>query len=419
MGAMADDEPTDRPERSTATPGPSAQQWWADDADGDWPAAPPPPAPTAPSARRRERRWPVVLASALVAAVVSAAVAVPVALRAADDGDTEQVARPVSDGEAGDGDVDVAPRPSGDVEQMGIEQIAAQVLPSVAKVDVRDGGQRGSGSAVVLRRDGYLVTNAHVVGDADEVEVTFGDGRPVPAEVVGTAAFTDVAVVRVEQRGLPAATFAEEPPVVGRPTVAIGSPFGLDATVTSGIVSALERDLQTPDPSVTLSGLVQTDAAINPGNSGGALVDDVGRVIGMNTAIVSGTPSNSGVGFAIPSSIVVPIAQRLIADGEVVPGFLGIRGEDVSPEVARQFDTAAGAVVVEVVDGTPADTAGLRQGDIVVTLDGAPIGSMVELSSIVQRSSPGEQVTLGVVRDGDESDVSVTLGERPAQQGQG
>ena len=385
----------------------------------DWPTVPlvPPPARWDGDARavnrgtpgRRSGVWPAALISAVVSALVATAIAVP-ATRSAITGSPESAGTGVASTDTASTDDGGPPALTSD--RVGdIEAIAASVLPSVARIDVPGPGQ-ASGSAVVLRDDGYLVTNAHVVGDATDVQVTFGDGRAREAEVVGTAAFTDLAVVRVDETDLPAATFTEDTPSVGALTVAIGSPFGLDATVTSGIVSALDRDLATAE--VQLSGLIQTDAAINPGNSGGALVNRRGQVIGINTAILSSSQSNSGVGFAIPAGIVATISDKLIREGEVVPAFLGIQGEDVTPEVAERFDTQAGAVVLRVYGDTPAADGGLQEGDVIVALEGNEVSSMVQLSSAIQRRDPGETVTLRVVRDGEERDLEIKLTERPS-----
>ena len=384
----------------------------------DWPTAQVlPPPPTASAAPPKARLWPAVLIAAVVSALVAAGVSIPLvrgAVEQAENQNGQAVAQSTAT------DPGTAPRSTGGAEASGqldarsgalsVEVIAARVLPSVAKVDV-GGPIGGSGSAVVYREDGYLVTNSHVVGDANEVRVTFADGQPRSADVVGTASFTDIAVIKVDATGLPAPVFATEPPRVGRLAVAIGSPFGLDATVTSGIVSALDRELAADQ--VTLSGLIQTDAAINPGNSGGALVDDEGQIIGINTAILSSSRSNSGVGFAIPASIVVPIADKVIAQGDVIPAFLGINGDDVTPEVAESFGTTAGAVAVRVLEGTPAAEAGLQEGDIITGIDDTDIESMIQLSSEIQRRTPGETVTLDIVRDGETMQLEVTLTERP------
>lgn len=295
-----------------------------------------------------------------------------------------------------------------------VEVIAEAVLPSVAQVQAGP----GTGSAVILSSDGYLITNAHVVGDAREVGVTLADGQPRPAEVVAAAPFADIAVLRVDETGLPAAEFAEEPPNVGGPAVAIGSPFGFDATVTSGVVSALNRTLPADQRGeVVLSDLIQTDAAINPGNSGGPLVNASGEVMGINTAIVSQTGTDAGIGFAIPSATAVNIAERLISEGEVVPAFLGIQGEDLDRGAAQQFDlgVAAGAVVREVFPDSPADEAGLTQGDIIIGIDGAEVESMFDLAGRIRITEPGTEVELRYVRDGQEQTTSVELIEDPGQ----
>jgi S1-C subfamily serine protease len=281
------------------------------------------------------------------------------------------------------------------------------VLPSVAQVEV---GQ-GAGSAVIYRADGYLVSNNHVVAQGNgDVQVILADGRRRDAEIIGTAPFTDLAVLRIDEEGLPAATFSSDLPEIGSTAVAVGSPFGLDATVTAGVISATDRELQGGGES--LGGLIQTDAAINPGNSGGALADDHGRVIGINTAILSGSGTSSGVGFAVPSASVTAVADQLIETGEVRPGFLGINGQDVSPEAADAFSVPEGAVIVEVVPGSAADDAGLQAEDVIVALDGEPIDSMLGLSSRVLVRQPGDEVTIRFVRDGQEREVTVTLGER-------
>jgi S1-C subfamily serine protease len=266
---------------------------------------------------------------------------------------------------------------------------------------------------VIYREDGYLVTNFHVIADAQQVDVTLADGQTRTAQVVGSAPFSDLAVLRIDEQGLPAATFADDIPDVGSTAVAVGSPFGLDATVTAGVISATDRALQ--DQSTSLTGLIQTDAAINPGNSGGALADDRGRVIGINTAILSGSGTNSGVGFAVPSSSVVPLVDQIIETGEVNPGYLGIEGGDIPPETAEAFDITQGALIVDVVPGAPAAEAGLQPEDIIVEFDGQEIGSMGQLSSQVMLRQPGDEVTVTYVRDGEQRQITVTLDARPAE----
>jgi len=369
--------------------------------------------PTLPPPPPRRRRRPPVIVLILLVALIAAAIAYPAGRRAAEQQATTPTAQ-VDDAPVQDNAPSVLDAPS------PVPEIARTVLPSVARVEV---GQ-GSGSAVIYREDGYLVTNNHVVtGGAQaqangvespsgrpEVQVVLADGRRRDAEVVGTAPFTDLAVLKIDEQGLPAATFSSEVPGIGTTAVAIGSPFGLDATVTAGVISATDRELPAGEES--LGGLIQTDAAINPGNSGGALADDRGRIIGINTAILSGSGTNSGVGFAVPATSVTAVADQLIETGEVRPGFLGIEGEDVLPEAAEAFGVPEGAVIADIVPGSAADDAGLQAEDVIIALDGEPIDSMLGLSSRILVHQPGDQVTIRFVRDGQEQETTVTLGER-------
>lgn len=364
----------------------------ADTTDVRPPTLPPPPPP------RRRGPWTIVLI--LLVALVAAAIAYPAGRRAAEQQATAPTAQ-VEDAPAQDDAPAVLNAPS------PVPEIARTVLPSVAQVEVG----RGAGSAVIYRTDGYLVTNNHVVAQGDgDVQVILADGRRRDAEVVGTAPFTDLAVLKIDEEGLPAATFSSDVPEIGSTAVAVGSPFGLDATVTAGVISGTDRELQGGGES--LGGLIQTDAAINPGNSGGALADDHGRVVGINTAILSGSGTNAGVGFAVPATSVTAVANQLIETGEVRPGFLGINGQDVSAEAAEAFGVPEGAVIVDVVPGSAADDAGLQPEDVIVALDGEPIDSMLGLSSRILVRQPGDEVTIGFVRDGQEREATVTLGER-------
>jgi putative serine protease PepD len=374
------------------------------------PVDPRPPTLPPPPPERRRRRFPLLLLLLLVA-LAAAAIAYPAGRRSVLTQDAPENEAPGQEQQALGGQ-DQAPAeqeaPAVLDAPSPVPEIAKAVLPSVARVDV---GQ-GSGSAVIYRPDGYLVTNNHVVAGAQQVEVTLADGQRRSAEVVGTAEFSDLAVLRIDERDLPAATFADEIPEVGSTAVAIGSPFGLDATVTAGVISAHDRELQGGGAS--LGGLIQTDAAINPGNSGGALADDRGRVVGINTAILSESGTNAGVGFSVPSTSVVPLADQIIETGSVNPGYLGIRGGDVQPEAAEAFDVTEGAVVVEVTPGTPADEAGLQPEDIIVEFDGQEIDSMLALHTRVLIHQPGDEVTITYFRDGERQQTTVTLDERPA-----
>lgn len=354
---------------------------------------------------RRSGTGRAVLASALVSAVVAAAVTAvlvpPLVDATAPEAPDPTAAEPAAE----------AP-PTPDLSELeadtSVEVIAEAVLPSVAQVEA----PTGTGSAVIFTSDGYLITNAHVIGDAAQVSVTLADGQPRPAEVVASAPFADIAVLRVDEEGLPVAAFAEEVPNVGAPAVAIGSPFGFDATVTAGVVSAQNRTLPADRRGeVVLSDLIQTDAAINPGNSGGPLVNAEGEVMGINTAIVSRTGTDAGIGFAIPAGTAVSIAERLIEEGEVVPAFLGIEGANLDPRAAQQFDldVAAGAVVRAVEPGSPADEAGLQQGDIITAIDGVEISEVFDLVGRIRVTEPGATIEITFVRDGEERSTTAEL----------
>jgi S1-C subfamily serine protease len=329
-----------------------------------------------------------------------------------------------------DGGSNSAPSISVDGEaSSNVPAVAEAVTPSVVRIDVPGGvpgaggpggGQPALGSGVIYRSDGYVITNNHVIGDAEEVMVRLASGDVLDAEVVGTDPLNDLAVVRVDRDGLPAINVRGEDDnlLVGETVIAIGSPFGLDASVTTGIISGLNRDLQVPDDEGLVNSIpavIQTDAAINPGNSGGALVDGEGRLVGINTAILSRTGGNQGVGFAVPGEQAVTSAEQIIDQGFVRHPLLGISGIDVSPEVAEEFglDASQGAVVDAVQEGTGAEEAGVRPGDIITAVDGETLATMAELVAEVRSRAPGDEVELTLVRDGEELELSVTLSERP------
>jgi serine protease Do len=301
-------------------------------------------------------------------------------------------------------------------EDEPVAQVASQVGPSVVQVNVED----GVGSGVIYRRDGYIITNNHVVEGASDVSVAFADGTTEPAEVVGRDPDTEIAVIRVDRNDLPAASFNEdEDLVVGQLAVAIGSPSGFEATVTSGVISGLGRDFP---PEFTggvlersLVDLIQTDAAISPGNSGGALADRDGEIIGINVAYLP--PAETGavnIGFAIPSDTAVSVADQLIETGEVSSPYLGVYTTDLTPEVADRFDLPvdSGAIVERVEPGSAADEAGVSRGDIIVALGDAPIENSGDLLGALRDYQPGDTVDLTVVRDSGEETLEVTLGER-------
>jgi serine protease Do len=307
-----------------------------------------------------------------------------------------------------------------------VAKVASRVGPSVVQVNVRAvretplGTQRGEGlgSGVIYRRDGYIVTNNHVIEGATGVNVAFADGTIEDASIVGTDPNTEIAVIKVNRNGLPAATFEDgDAPVVGQLAVAIGSPSGFESTVTSGVVSGVGREFP---PELTLGGtaarsaltdLIQTDAAISPGNSGGALADRDGEIIGINVAYLP--PAETGavnLGFAVPSDT----ADQLIEKGKVTTPYLGVLTTDLSPEDAGRFDLPvdSGALVEQVVPGTPAREAGVRKGDIITALGDARIASYGDLLGALRDHEPGDRVTLMIFRNGEDKKLEVTLGER-------
>jgi serine protease Do len=310
-----------------------------------------------------------------------------------------------------------------------IDEAAAEVEPSVVQVNVEEIRRtlfgprelRGLGSGVIYREDGYIITNAHVVEGADEVNVAFADGSTERGRVVGTDAFTDIAVVKVDRGGLPAADFAEELELrVGELVLAVGSPSGFESTVTAGVVSGLDREIP---PQLTgtgyqipsLTGLIQTDAAISPGSSGGALANRSGEIIGINVAYLPPQTGAESIGFAIPASVATSVADQLIETGEVREPFLGIVPVDLTRQEAELYglDVPSGALVARVEPGSPADEAGLRRGDIIVALDGKEIRSSGDLYAALRDYQPGDEVSVAVVRDGERRTFDVTLGERP------
>jgi putative serine protease PepD len=295
-----------------------------------------------------------------------------------------------------------------------IADLYKRVSPSVVEIQTQTasntpfGQQRGAGTGTgwVYDEAGHIITNEHVIEGATRVTVKFADGTEEQAKVVGTDRSTDVAVLELDNAskapaplGLGSAKSLE----VGDPVVAIGSPFGLQGTLTSGIVSALDRTITAPD-GFTIDGAIQTDAALNPGNSGGPLLDEEGHVVGVNSQIASETGANNGVGYAIPIETVKSVADQLIQSGSVKHAFLGVRISDGN----------GGARIEEVSDGTPAARAGLQVGDLVMGVDGQRVRSAAELSGAVASHQPGDELRLEVKRNGKARTVTVTLGTRPS-----
>lgn len=273
----------------------------------------------------------------------------------------------------------------------------------------------GMGSGVIVRPDGYILTNNHVIEDADELTVQLFDGRKVRGTVVGTDPQTDLAVVKIDVPGLKAANFGQVDDVrVGDWALAIGSPFGLEQTVTAGIISGKNRVQGIIAGGDGFEDFLQTDAAINPGNSGGALVNLRGELIGINTAILSRTGASAGIGFAIPVSLARPVLDSIIETGTVQRGFLGAEVVDVTPDRVRDFDLKVdtGALVGGVLQGQPADEAGLQPGDVVIGLDGKPCRGGTQLRNFIAGRRPGSTVTMDIDRNGKRLQLRVTLEER-------
>jgi putative serine protease PepD len=292
-----------------------------------------------------------------------------------------------------------------------VSALYERVSPGVVSVEVTTAGGGGTGSGFVLDRDGYILTNDHVVDGAQTVRVRFGEGAPVTARVIGVDQSTDLALLKIDPAGrklTPLALGSSKGLKVGQPAIAIGSPFRLEGTLTTGVVSALGRTIQAPN-NFSIDNVVQTDAAINPGNSGGPLLDASGKVVGINAQIATSTQSNSGVGFAIPIDTAKQLLPQLKTGQAIKRGYLGIQTTDAT--------TGSGAVVAELVPGGPAADAGLRTGDRIVAVDGKRVAQADDVVTAVAGAKPGHEVKLGVVRDGDQRDVTVTLGTRPASAG--
>ncbi len=275
--------------------------------------------------------------------------------------------------------------------------------------------RRGMGSGVIVREDGYVLTNNHVVEGADEVRVQLSDGRTVSGEIVGTDPETDLAVLKIDATGLQPAPLGNSEAIrVGDWVLAVGSPFGLDQTVTAGIISGKNRVQGIVGDGRGFEDFLQTDAAINPGNSGGPLVNLKGELIGINTAILSRTGGSAGVGFAIPVSLAKPVLTSIIETGEVRRGFLGAQVGDVNPDIVEEYNLQVdrGALISGVVDDQPADKAGLMPGDVVTKVNGREVRSGTQVRNFVASQSPGSVVEMEVDRDGETLQVEVTLGER-------
>lgn len=319
------------------------------------------------------------------------------------------------------------------IAQGSVIDVAKKVQPAIVGIEVRtkpktelyhgiktQGHEAQSvGSGVVMRSDGYIMTNNHVVKDAGNILVTIGDDK-VPAEVVGVDPNSDIAVIKVRKADLTVARFgAAKSLQVGELAVAIGSPFGFQHSVTAGVISALNRNVTVGgdiDRPKTYTNLIQTDAAINPGNSGGALINQKGEVVGINTLIYSTNGVSQGIGFAIPVETAQRVADDLIDRGHVQYPFIGIEGQTVDPGLAKTRDLSVdqGAVVVKIFPGGPAEAAGIKVGDVIVGFGETKIGSMDDLVAAVRLLGVGKTISIRVSRQGAEEVLTIKTTEKPA-----
>jgi putative serine protease PepD len=309
-----------------------------------------------------------------------------------------------------------------------VTSVAERVLPSVVTIAATGAGGAGTGSGEVIKSDGYILTNNHVISVAangGKVEVTFADGTAVPATIVGRDVLTDLAVLKVAPSDnlKPIAIGSSDSVQVGEPVIALGAPLGLSGTVTSGIVSAMDRTVEVPgeaDSSALLVSALQTDAAINPGNSGGALVNCDGDLIGVPTAGAT-VPSPSGgssagsvgLGFAIPVNIATTISNEIISTGRVSHSYFGVQTLPIPPDAAAQAGLSGGLFVGGVVAGGPAAKAGLAQGDVITKINGQTATTNVQLQELTLTKSAGDTVTIEYIRDGAKHSATVTLATQP------
>jgi putative serine protease PepD len=301
-----------------------------------------------------------------------------------------------------------------------VQAVASAVLPVVVQIQAREeGDNKATGAGVIIRADGYVVTNRHVVDGANSLQVTLPTAEPLAAKLVGSDPSTDLAVVRVSRRDLPAASFGRSADLrVGDPVIAVGSPFGFRGTVTAGIVSALHRVVSVPGDR-ELVDAIQTDAAINPGNSGGALANSGGQVVGINTAIATadgGPEASAGVGFAIPIDDALAVAELLIAHKKVRVPYLGVESKvELSTEVAKRYrlGSRTGALVTAVLRRSPAAKAGLRRGDLVVRFGATQVSGGDELTVAVRQAQVDQPVPIVVLRRGKELTLRVTPTDQP------
>jgi len=400
------DPTTPEPTAHGAAPGSVSWQLpsRAESAVAPWP-------PSTPVARNSSSRLRHTLTGALVGGLVGALAAGGLVLAFADGGDTTTVVQPAS-GQA------IVTRPSTEISRTGdVAAIIQKDEPAIVAITTGDGpgsGNGGAGTGFVITEDGYIVTNNHVAENATKIEVAFTNGEIEPAKIVGTDPSADLAVLKVDRTGLPTVELGDSDAVqVGDEVVAIGNALALEGglSVTRGIISGTDRIVDT-DVGSTLLGMLQTDAAINPGNSGGPLLDSQGRVLGINTAIAN-PASAQNVGFAIPISRAKPIIEDLRLGRAAA--FLGVSTRNLTPASARELDLAIdrGAYVAEVTAGTPADDAGIQQGDVIVEIGGKEIEDSGDMQTTIREHRPGDKVTVVVDRKGERKTLDATLTERP------
>jgi putative serine protease PepD len=320
--------------------------------------------------------------------------------------------------------------PANAVASCEVTPVADKVLPSVVTISAKpaSGDGTATGSGEVIKSDGYILTNNHVIAgavDGGTVEVLFADGTSAPASLVGRDVLTDLAVLKATlPSGVPAIQIGSSQSLqVGEPVVALGAPLGLSGTVTSGIVSALDRTVEVPaegDTSALLVAAVQTDAAINPGNSGGALVNCGGQLVGVPSAGATvpnpegeSSGGSIGLGFAIPVDSAITVADEIIATGRATHSYFGLQTVPIPEAAAAEAGVTGGLFVGGVVPGGPAEKAGLQEGDVITTIDGKPATSNIQLQEVTLTKNPGDKVELGYLRGGKSETATVTLGAQP------
>ena len=378
--------------------------------------SPPPPAAPAPGRRRSYGMIGVVAVSALVGALAGAGATILTAQR------LSQAASPAARNLV----APLAPITNTLTEESAVINVAASAGKSVVEIKTRvtspdlfvQQTRQGIGSGFIVSSDGYIVTNNHVVEDATQLQVILRDqSKAYDARIVGTSPEDDVAVIKIDATGLPALTFGESHNLrVGQLAIAIGSPLGQQNSVTTGVVSALNRSLQVPDPLTgadeTILNAIQTDAQINPGNSGGPLLNSAGQVIGVNFALEQ-AQAGPGLGFALDGDSARDVANQLIQTGHVNQPYLGVSYEPVDETAAATYNLAVGALVKQVATGSPADHAGIRVNDVIVQVSGQAIDDTHPLKDVLRQSHPGDQVSVMLKRGAQTLTVQVTLGTHP------